>query len=170
MLGLGDPDVAEPIEQPVDRHPPFGTGERCAGTGVDAVPERDVLAGVHAAEVERVWIGEHPLVAIAHPRRQHQRSAGGDPDGGLGTDGDLVGAAIAAADQGDGAIVLCDLGSAILTARAVLEEQVNGNGSIRLVDAPLVEGAIAAAVVASAGMALDAVVSAAEEARAVPKF
>ena len=96
-------------------------------------------------------------------------AAGGDPDGGLGTDGSLVGAA-AAADQGDGAIVLGDLGSAILTARAVLEEQVNGNGSIRLVDAPLVEGAIAAAVVASAGMALDEVVAAAEEARAVPKF
>jgi PTS hybrid protein len=97
-------------------------------------------------------------------------AAGGDPDGGLGTDGSLVGAAIAAADQGDGAIVLGDLGSAILTARAVLEEHVNGNGSVRLVDAPLVEGAIAAAVVASAGMTLDQVVAAAEEARAVPKF
>ena len=97
-------------------------------------------------------------------------AAGGDPDGGLGTDGSLVGAAIAAADQGDGAIVLGDLGSAILTARAVLEERAGGNGSIRRVDAPLVEGAIAAAVVASAGMGLDEVVSAAEEARAVPKF
>jgi PTS hybrid protein len=97
-------------------------------------------------------------------------AAGGDPDGGLGTDGSLVEAAIAAADQGDGAIVLGDLGSAILTARAVLEDQINGNGSVRLVDAPLVEGAIAASVVASAGMALDDVVAAAEEARAVPKF
>ena len=37
-------------------------------------------------------------------------------------------------------------------------------------DAPLVEGAIAAAVMASAGMPLDDVVKAAEEARAVPKF
>jgi phosphoenolpyruvate---glycerone phosphotransferase subunit DhaM len=97
-------------------------------------------------------------------------AAGGDPDGGLGTDGSLVGAAIAAADQGEGAIVLGDLGSAILTAKAVLEDHVNGNGSVRLVDAPLVEGAIAAAVVASAGMSLDEVVAAAEEARAVPKF
>jgi len=97
-------------------------------------------------------------------------AAGGDPDGGLGTDGSLVGAAIAAADQGEGAIVLGDLGSAILTARAVLEDHADGNGSVRLVDAPLVEGAIAAAVVASAGMSLDEVVAAAEEARAVPKF
>ena len=97
-------------------------------------------------------------------------AAGGTPDGGLGTDSARVEAAIAAADQGDGAIVLGDLGSAILTARAVLEESVNGNSSIRLVDAPLVEGAIAAAVVASAGMSLDDVAAAAEEARAVPKF
>jgi PTS hybrid protein len=97
-------------------------------------------------------------------------AAGGAPDGGLGTDGSLVDAAIAAADQGDGAIVLGDLGSAILTARHVLDERAGSNGSVRLVDAPLVEGAIAAAVVASAGMALDEVASAAEEARAVPKF
>src|SRR4051812_49691917 len=76
-------------------------------------------------------------------------AAGGAPDGGLGTDGGLVSAAIAAADQGDGAIVLGDLGSAILTARHVLAEHSAGNGSIRLVDAPLVEGAVAAAVVAS---------------------
>ena len=97
-------------------------------------------------------------------------AAGGAPDGGLGTDGARVEAAIAAAEQGDGVVILGDLGSAILTARHVLDERVNGNGSVRLVDAPLVEGAIAAAVVASAGMALDDVASAAEEARAVPKF
>jgi PTS hybrid protein len=97
-------------------------------------------------------------------------AAGGDPDGGLGTDGARVSAAIAAADQGDGAIVLGDLGSSILTARAVLEERVSGNGSVRLVDAPLVEGAVAAAVVASAGMSLDDVVAAAEEARGTAKF
>jgi PTS hybrid protein len=95
-------------------------------------------------------------------------AAGGGPDGGLGTDGDLVSAAIAAADQGDGAIVLGDLGSSILTARAVLAEQANG--AVRLVDAPLVEGAVAAAVVASAGMSLDDVVAAAEEARGTAKF
>ena len=95
-------------------------------------------------------------------------AAGGGPDGGLGTDGDLVSAAIEAADQGDGAIVLGDLGSSILTARAVLAEQVDG--SVRLVDAPLVEGAVAAAVVASVGSSLDDVVAAAEEARGAAKF
>jgi phosphoenolpyruvate---glycerone phosphotransferase subunit DhaM len=96
-------------------------------------------------------------------------AAGGMPDGSLGTDGALVEAAIAAADQGDGAIVLGDLGSAILTARHVLEDHAS-NGSVRLVDAPIVEGAVAAAVVSSAGRPLDEVASAAEGARAIPKL
>jgi phosphoenolpyruvate---glycerone phosphotransferase subunit DhaM len=96
-------------------------------------------------------------------------AAGGMPDGSLGTDGALVEAAIAAADQGDGAIVLGDLGSAILTARHVLEDHAS-DGSVRLVDAPIVEGAVAAAVVSSAGRPLDEVASAAEGARAIPKL
>jgi PTS hybrid protein len=94
--------------------------------------------------------------------------AGGTPDGGLGTDADRVRQAIADADQGDGVIVLGDLGSAILTARAVLAGQENGH--VRLVDAPLIEGAVAAAVTASAGLGLDAVASAAEEAWGAAKL
>ena len=45
-------------------------------------------------------------------------------------------------------------------ARAVLAGQENGH--VRLVDAPLVEGAVAAAVTASAGLALDDVEQAAK--------
>ncbi|MDA0185398.1 dihydroxyacetone kinase phosphoryl donor subunit DhaM [Solirubrobacter phytolaccae] len=93
---------------------------------------------------------------------------GGTADGGLGTDADRIEAALDAADQGDGVIVLGDLGSAILTVRSVLEDREGGD--FRLVDAPLVEGAIAAAVTASAGLSVDDVVRAAEEARVVPKF
>jgi phosphoenolpyruvate---glycerone phosphotransferase subunit DhaM len=44
------------------------------------------------------------------------------------------------------------------------------NGRVRLADAPLVEGAVAAAVVASAGLSLDEVAKAAEEARSVNKL
>jgi len=93
---------------------------------------------------------------------------GGTADGGLGTDADRVEAALDAADRGDGVIVLGDLGSAILTVRSVLEDREGSD--VRLVDAPLVEGAVAAAVTASAGLAVDDVVRAAEEARVVPKF
>jgi phosphoenolpyruvate---glycerone phosphotransferase subunit DhaM len=94
--------------------------------------------------------------------------AGGLPDGSLGTDEDRVRAAIRAADQGSGVVILGDLGSAILTVRHVLERQ--GNGHIRLADAPIVEGAVAAAVTASANMPLDDVVRSAEGARGAGKL
>ena len=94
--------------------------------------------------------------------------AGGLPDGTLGTDEDRVRAAIRAADQGSGVVILGDLGSAILTVRHVLERHRNGH--VRLADAPIVEGAIAAAVTASANMALDDVVRSAEEARGAGKL
>ncbi len=95
--------------------------------------------------------------------------AGGLPDGSLGTDEDRVRAAIKAADQGAGVVILGDLGSAILTVRHVLERH-NGNGSVRLVDAPIVEGAVAAAVTASANMSLDDVARSAEDARGAGKL
>ncbi len=94
--------------------------------------------------------------------------AGGLPDGSLGTDEDRVRAAIRAADQGSGVVVLGDLGSAILTVRHVLERQSNGH--VRLVDAPIVEGAVAAAVTASANMPLDDVARSAEDARGAGKL
>ena len=96
------------------------------------------------------------------------KPAGGLPDGGLGTDEDRVRAAIRAADQGSGVVILGDLGSAILTVRHVLER--HGNGHVRLVDAPLVEGAVAAAVTASANMPLDDVAKSAEDARGAGKL
>jgi PTS hybrid protein len=94
--------------------------------------------------------------------------AGGLPDGSLGTDEDRVRAAIRAADQGSGVVILGDLGSAILTVRHVLER--HGNGHVRLADAPIVEGAVAAAVTASANMPLDDVVRSAEDARGAGKL
>jgi dihydroxyacetone kinase phosphotransfer subunit len=95
--------------------------------------------------------------------------AGGGPDGSLGTTDDTVVAAIARADTGQGVVVLADLGSSVLTVRHLLENG-NGNGHIRLVDAPFVEGAIAAAVMSSAGQELDDVARAAEEARDARKL
>ena len=99
-------------------------------------------------------------------------SAGGTGDGGLGTDERSVREAIGRADRGSGVVVLGDLGSSILTVRHLLEvrDEAGGNGHVRLADAPLVEGALAAAVAASAGVDLDAVVRAAEEARDVRKL
>lgn len=96
-------------------------------------------------------------------------AAGGGPDGSLGTSGDVVMAAIDSADRGDGVVVLCDLGSAILTVRHVLDT-INANGRVRFVDAPLVEGAVAAAVISATAEPLDGVAHAAEDARGASKF
>jgi phosphoenolpyruvate---glycerone phosphotransferase subunit DhaM len=95
-------------------------------------------------------------------------AAGGTVDGGLGTSDERIRAAIARADQGGGVVVLTDLGSAVLTTLAVLADPVRED--VVLVDAPFVEGAVAAAVLASTGADLATVVASAEEARSARKF
>jgi PTS hybrid protein len=94
--------------------------------------------------------------------------AGGGPGGSLGTSGDTVRDAIRRADGGQGVVVLADLGSSILTVRHLLEG--HSNGHVRLVDAPFVEGAVAAAVMSAAGQSLEDVARAAEDARGASKF
>ncbi|WP_229072860.1 dihydroxyacetone kinase phosphoryl donor subunit DhaM [Actinoplanes sp. DH11] len=93
--------------------------------------------------------------------------AGGTASGELGTDAAAIEAAIGRADTGAGVVVLADLGSAVLTTRAVLADLAAGPV---LVDAPFVEGAVAAAVLASTGADLATVADAAREARDEPKF
>ncbi|MFE5486478.1 PTS-dependent dihydroxyacetone kinase phosphotransferase subunit DhaM [Streptomyces sp. NPDC056527] len=90
--------------------------------------------------------------------------AGGTPAGGLGTSSDLIVAAAHEVDRGAGVALLVDLGSAVLTVKALLAEEDELPEGARLVDAPFVEGAVAALVTASAGGDLDAVVAAASEA------
>jgi phosphoenolpyruvate---glycerone phosphotransferase subunit DhaM len=95
-------------------------------------------------------------------------TAGGTEDGRIGTSYDRVSAAIERADRGAGVLILADLGSAVLTTRAVLADQPRAN--VVLADAPLVEGAVAAAVIAGTGADLESVGAAAAEARDVPKL
>ncbi|MFN2467076.1 MAG: dihydroxyacetone kinase phosphoryl donor subunit DhaM, partial [Gaiellaceae bacterium] len=77
------------------------------------------------------------------------------PERPLGTDAALVAAAIERADAGDGVLVLMDLGSAVLSAELALDllapERRRG---VLLCEAPLVEGAVAAAVSAKIGAPL----------------
>jgi PTS hybrid protein len=89
-------------------------------------------------------------------------AAGGTDDGGIGTSYDKVLQAIAAADGGEGVVVIGDLGSAILTAETAVELlESPPAGGIRVLDAPIVEGGVAAAVAAESGGDLDAVARAA---------
>jgi PTS hybrid protein len=119
----------------------------------------------HSAELAR---GLAALAAQVAGDGVRVQPAGGAPGGELGTTGDDVRSAIERAEAGDGVVVLADLGSSVLTVRHLLATELDG--AVRLADAPLVEGAVAAAVMASAGMALDDVVQAAEEARHASKF
>jgi dihydroxyacetone kinase phosphotransfer subunit len=98
--------------------------------------------------------------------------AGGTDDGRLGTSTERIAAAIAAADTGDGVLLIPDLGSSVLSARSLLADlDPDDDGKqLRLADAPFVEGAVAAAVAAGAGLDLAAVAQAAEEARDARKL
>lgn len=89
-------------------------------------------------------------------------AAGGTDEGGLGTSADKIAEAVAAADTGAGVLVLPDLGSAVLTVRAMLEDLAGAR--VVLADAPFVEGAVAATVTAAGGADLKTVARAAEEA------
>ena len=89
-------------------------------------------------------------------------AAGGTDDGGLGTSAAKVERAVRRADGGAGVLVLADLGSAVLTVRAILGDL--HDVTVTLADAPFVEGAVAATVTAAGGADLTAVAKAAEEA------
>ena len=95
-------------------------------------------------------------------------TAGGTDDGRIGTSYDLVLAAVRNADRGAGVVVLPDLGSSVLTARTVLEDHPRPD--VLIVDAPFVEGAVAAVVTAASGADLKTVADAAKEARHVHKL
>jgi dihydroxyacetone kinase phosphotransfer subunit len=117
---------------------------------------RKVAEGVRDL-AEQVAQGHVPIAAV-----------GGTADGSLGTNADairaaaeqLVGASV------DGVAVLLDLGSAVLSTELALE---GFETPFRLCNAPLVEGAIIAAVEASIGADLAATAAAAEAAGSLRK-
>ena len=102
--------------------------------------------------------------------------AGGTEDGRLGTSAPRIAEALRAAiggpdDRADGVLVLLDLGSAALSLEIALEELDPADRAIIQVSgAPLVEGAVMAAVQASVGASLDEVARAAAEATSMPKL
>src|SRR6266480_358589 len=91
-------------------------------------------------------------------------AAGGASDDILGTSADKILAAILSVDGPDGVLVLLDLGSAILSAEMALEMLSDEQRDrIRLSYAPMVEGAVAAALEASLGRTLAQVQQVAEK-------
>ena len=76
-------------------------------------------------------------------------AAGGLEDGSFGTSFDKITAAIDSVYSDDGVLVLMDLGSAVMTTEMVLEMMPDRR--VEMVDCPLVEGAIVAAIQAAGG-------------------
>ena len=90
--------------------------------------------------------------------------AGGTDDGGLGTSAAKVRQAVKRAGRGAGVLIIPDLGSAVLTVRALLADPDDLPAQVELADAPFIEGVVAATVTAAAGADIAAVRGAAEEA------
>ena len=107
---------------------------------------------------------------------------GGDPDGGIGISMDAIREAIEAAANGrdgddgddddgsDGVVVLVDLGSAVMNAEIAIEE-ATVDVEVEIADAPVLEGAVNAAVEATSRKAtVESVVGAAADAREYRKL
>ena len=87
-------------------------------------------------------------------------SAGGTCDGRLGTDIEKIKDAIKNAYTDEGVVILFDLGSSMMNTEMAIEfldEHMRKN--IRIMDAPLVEGAVVAAVDSSIGKSLEEIVT-----------
>lgn len=103
---------------------------------------------------------EHPIFA-----------AGGTADDSLGSDPTRIEEAIKKANQGDGVVIMADLGSAVMSV-GLVKEMLDPDlaKSVKMANAPLVEGTVAAAVEASLGSPLDKVLQVAYEARNMDKI
>ena len=91
-------------------------------------------------------------------------TVGGAADGTLGTDPERIGFVLANAVESNvaGVAVFADLGSAVMAVESLIDLNPGWTG-VRLIKAPMVEGAIVAAVSAQQGGSLDQVERAAQD-------
>ncbi len=98
-------------------------------------------------------------------------AAGGVDDQTLGTNAERIFEALQKVYSPDGVLVLIDLGSAVMSAQMAVEMLAEEQqAKVKMSDAPLVEGAIVAAVEASLGRSLEDVNKAAEAASTMRKI
>ena len=95
-------------------------------------------------------------------------AAGGTDDGTLGTSYEKIAAAIEDAYADDGVALFMDMGSAVMTAEMVVESMPDQR--LKLIDAPLVEGVVLAAVESAAGTALEDLAEKMQQARDMHKI
>ena len=110
----------------------------------------------------KVAEGIYDLAMQMAAENDHIIPAGCMEDRAFGTDAFKISAAIEQA--------LADLGSGIMSAEMAIEMLDGGDIKVRIADAPVLEGAISAAVASTSGASLDEVIEAAEEARTASKL
>ena len=96
-------------------------------------------------EVAKMMTANVPIIA-----------AGGLEDGSLGTSYDKIKNAVESVYSDDGVIVLADIGSAFMTSEMVLEDIERDN--VKLIDCPLVKGAVVAAIESIGGRTLNEII------------
>ncbi|MFG2192038.1 PTS-dependent dihydroxyacetone kinase phosphotransferase subunit DhaM [Streptomyces sp. NPDC048639] len=157
------PEGDEEQDEEAERKNATGGGGPRPRVGVVLVSHSSELADA-TADLAKALVGSGDPAPVA--------AAGGVEGGGIGTSSTLVREAVKAVDGGRGVVVLCDMGSAVLTMKALLAE--TGEGAlpkdVRIADAPFVEGAVAALVTASTGADLDAIMAATDDARTYRKL
>jgi phosphoenolpyruvate---glycerone phosphotransferase subunit DhaM len=116
----------------------------------------DIVKGIKSLLYEM-----QPEVAIA--------VAGGEEDGGIGTNAMDIQQALESVYTDKGTVVLFDLGSALLNAELAIE-MIGEDRRILIADAPILEGGYAAVVEAGFGSEAEKVVEAAEKARSMRKI
>jgi dihydroxyacetone kinase phosphotransfer subunit len=150
------------------------SGGRCAATATRRQWKEERLVGlVLISHSGKLVEGLRDMVAQVAGEDVPVATAGGTEDGRLGTNAPNIAAAIRSTlERGaDDALVLLDLGSAALSLELALEELDDvDRARVRISEAPLVEGAILAAVQASVGASIDEVAAAAEGAATMAKL
>ncbi|MBR4643060.1 MAG: PTS-dependent dihydroxyacetone kinase phosphotransferase subunit DhaM [Selenomonadaceae bacterium] len=116
---------------------------------------RKLAEGV--VEISKMMAAEAPIAA-----------AGGLEDGSLGTSYEKIFAAIEEVYSEDGVIILPDMGSSVMTTEMVLEDF--DKPRVKLIDCPLIEGAVLAAVESAGGKTFEEISRHLEEARTTKKF
>ena len=109
------------------------------------------------AEISKMMAANAPIAA-----------AGGLEDGELGTSYEKIFAAVEKVYSADGVIILPDMGSAVMTAEMVLEDLDKPN--VKIIDCPLVEGAVLAAIESAGGKSLEEILERIEESRTMKKI
>ena len=184
-------DFIEMLQVSIDGIMKRGKAVKGEKTMLDAmIPAHDAIAASYEADKDAkkaleagVKAAEEGIVVVSHSQKLAEgvvelaslmapetpmKAAGGMDDGGFGTSFEKITEAVEEVYSEDGVAIFMDLGSAVMTTEMVLESMEDRK--IKMVDCPVAEGTIAAAVVAAGGASLEEVVQVAQASKEQAKF